>query len=142
MRTRGQVEPFGEFAKLDVGIPFLRFKQNRKTAHVSWSDGTLHHYHEFRAALEAAPMEKELMEVWERYKPQISRRTEFGHGSTSGCLVYAPIAMALEMREIALLHYSRALETVANRIRTGTTCLDELHHEMDSRRHADAAARN
>lgn len=125
-----QREPFAEFAKLGEGIPTLRYRQNPKTASVSWGDGSLWHYHEFSAALDKERMEQELMNVWERYKAQIGRRTEMCPGSVHGCLIYAPIAMAEEVREIVRGHFTRALEIVAARIQSGTTHRDFLKSQM------------
>ena len=112
-------EPFAEFAKLDRGIPVLRYQQNRSTAHVSWGDGLLWDYVEFAIALRELGIEQALADVWQRHKPTVSRRSCLGYGPVHGGLTYAPIPLALETEEIVRDRFTRALVRLAEWPRSG-----------------------
>jgi hypothetical protein len=137
--SKMQREPFAEFAKLGVGIPRLTYQKNRTTAHVHWHDGSMHHYIEFSSALDKEGMGKALHGLFKRHMADINRRTKLGYGGVGGCLVYGPIPFALEVRELVLDHYTRALDIVATRIREHRTYLDELvaNNGVEPRRQHD-----
>lgn len=115
-------EPFADFAKLAEGIPSLIYYQNRTTAHVHWGDGSMWHYVEFSSALDKDGMSRDLHEVFQRHIKEgavRSKRTALTYGGVHGCIVYAPTALAVEIRDIVRDHFVRALGLVAARIREG-----------------------
>jgi hypothetical protein len=113
MKKKGQREPFTEFDKLGRGTPTLVYYPNPKTAHVSWGDGLMLDYSKFHAALDATGMESALMQTWKRHEPQLTKRTELSYGGVHGGLAYAPIPLAMEIRDIVRNYFTRALEIVA-----------------------------
>jgi hypothetical protein len=127
-----QREPFAKFARFNKGIPKLLYCRNPKTAHVQWGDGSMWHYLEFKNALDHESMERELHECFQRdVKARLitTNRTVLAYGGAHGAITYAPHAAADAVYRIVLHYFSKALQTVADRIETHTTYLDKILRE-------------
>ena len=105
-------QEFAAYRSLNRGAPFLWTspRKGRKTMTVSWSDGTLLDYHQWRKAVDTEGMNAALLEVWQRYKPQCWHKASFGHGSVIGGMSYVPIAAGLEAAAIVRDYFTRGLE--------------------------------
>lgn len=68
-------------------------------------------------------MNNELVDIWERYRSQLSRRAEFTWGGSIGCVCYVPHTMAIEMYNIVRDHYTRALRVLVDNV-------DDLTHVL------------
>lgn len=57
-------------------------------------------------------MDRELMDIWQRYRPQLSRRAEFFDGGSIGGVCHVTHAMAIEMHDVVRDHFTRALRVL------------------------------
>jgi hypothetical protein len=111
-----KIEPFAKFA--EQGVPFLAMWTLPKTAHVEWlcdyGDGGMRRWGEllisyFNWDITHSTMNNELVDIWERYRPQLSYRAKLIYGGSTGCACYVPHTMAIEIHNIVREHYTRAM---------------------------------
>lgn len=118
-KMKEQREPFAEFAKLGRGIPRLAWRENPKTMHVHWGDGTMRDYSKFVSALDSKSMIKDLHDIFQRHATEgkiTSRRTVLSYGGVHGAVTYAPHALATEVRTTVLDYFTCALKIVGNKL--------------------------